>query len=591
MVYAAGFAEAPGEEQGPALQAALVAAAARHDLPVIGPNGNGVVAVHSRAPLWGDAVTLRTPGGIALITQSGNVGVNALSLTSGPRFHTVVSGGNQAVVDAADLLDHLAGTEGVRVAALYLESDGDGPRLATALARCVDEGVRVVVLKGGRTEAGRAAGAAHTASLAGDSRVFRALMREAGAVLVDDLAELLGVAEALDRPAAVRRPGASKVAVVTCSGGDCAMAGDLAGDLGVPLAPLTEATRRRLREVLPPTATVVNPLDHTNAVWGDVDGVAEIVEVLASDPEVGVVLALQDQPADLPDDAAAQWRDTLEGDVRGVTAAGVPLVIASTLPDHRPDREGALGGLRAGLLAAAAVVAPLPTDGVHLRAIAVAAARPGRPATKGHLAESDGKTVLREAGVTVPDFVVARDAAEAAAVYEQLGGSVVVKASHPDLLHKSDVGAVVLGLDDAEGVRTAAEQVLAAGPPGSLVLVERMAEPGLELFVAAHRDGVVPVLVMGLGGVWAEVLDDVAVIPLPADADRVEAALLALRAAPVLTGARGGQPYAVRAAAELGARVGDLLVRTGLSLVELNPVLLGRGPAGTAVAVDAVVRA
>ena len=99
-MYAAGFAEAPGEEQGPALQAAIVAAAARHDLPVIGPNGNGVVAVHSRAPLWGDAVTLRKPGGIALITQSGNVGVNALSLTTGPRFHTVVSGGNQAVVDA-----------------------------------------------------------------------------------------------------------------------------------------------------------------------------------------------------------------------------------------------------------------------------------------------------------------------------------------------------------------------------------------------------------------------------------------------------------------------------------------------------------
>ena len=122
---------------------------------------------------------------------------------------------------------------------------------------------------------------------------------------------------------------------------------------------------------------------------------------------------------------------------------------------------------------------------------------------------------------------------------------------------------MVLGLEDAESVGTAAEQVLAAGPEGSLVLVERMAEPGLELFVAAHRDGVVPVLVMGLGGVWAEVLDDVAVIPLPADADRIEAALLALRAAPVLTGARGGEPYALRAAAELGARVGELLVRTG----------------------------
>ena len=334
---------------------------------------------------------------------------------------------------------------------------------------------------------------------------------------------------------------------------------------------------------------MVNPLDHTNAVWGDVDGVAGIVEVLASDPEVGVVLALQDQPADLPDDAAAQWRDTLEGDVRGVTAAGVPLVIASTLPDHRPDREGALGGLRAGLLAAAALVAPLPADGAQLRAIARAAIRPDGPARSAHLAESDGKSVLREAGVTVPDFVVSRDAAAAAASYEQLGGRVVVKASHPDLLHKSDVGAVVLGLDDADGVRAAAERVLAAAPEGSLVLVERMADPGLELFVAAHRDGVVPVLVMGLGGVWAEVLDDVAVIPLPADVERVEAALLSLRAAPVLTGARGGEPYALRSAAELGARVGELLLRTGLSLVELNPVLLGRGSTA-AVAVDAVVR-
>ena len=145
--------------------------------------------------------------------------------------------------------------------------------------------------------------------------------------------------------------------------------------------------------------------------------------MLASDPEVGVVLALQDQPADLPDDAAAQWRDTLEGDVRGVTAAGVPLVIASTLPDHRPDREGALGGLRAGLLAAAAVVAALPTDGGHLRAIAAAAIRAGGPATEVHLAESDGKTVLREAGVTVPDFVVARDADGAAVVLRTSSGA------------------------------------------------------------------------------------------------------------------------------------------------------------------------
>ncbi len=592
VVYAAGFAEAPGEERGPQLQAELVAAAARHDLPVIGPNGNGLVAVHGRAPLWGDAVTLRQPGGIVLITQSGNVGVNALSLSTGPRFHTVVSGGNQAVVDSATVLHHLAGSEGVRVAALYLESDGDGVGLAEALGRCVDQGVRVVVLKGGRSEAGRAAGAAHTASLAGDARVFEALMREAGAICVDDLAELLAVAEALDRPPILPRPGADKVAVVTCSGGDCTMAGDLAARLGIDLADLSGDTRQRLRAVLPPTATVVNPLDHTNAVFGDEDAVARIVEVFARDPQVGVMLALQDQPVDLPEDAAHEWRSTLAGDVRGCEAADVPIVIASTLPEHRPDREGALGGLRVGLLAASALVAPVPPDGTRLRAIARATQVTSTSAAA-YLPESRAKALLAEAGVRTPDGRVVDDPEAAAAAFETLGAPVVVKAEHPDLLHKSDIGAVVLGLTDADSVRRAAAQVLRVAPSGSRVLVEVMVDAGLEMIVAAHRDGVVPVLAIGLGGLWAESLDDVALIPLPATAEEVARALSTLQAYPVLAGERGGEPYAIDALARLGSAAGDLLLARQWSLVELNPVLVTRGgqdDLGTATAVDAVVR-
>ncbi len=592
VVYAAGFAEAPGEERGPQLQAELVAAAARHDLPVIGPNGNGLVAVHGRAPLWGDAVTLRQPGGIALITQSGNVGVNALSLTTGPRFHTVVSVGNQAVVDSATVLHHLAGSDGVRVAALYLESDGDGVRLAEALGRCLDAGVRVVVLKGGRSEAGRAAGAAHTASLAGDARVFEALLREAGAIRVDDLAELLAVAEALDRPPTVRRSGADKLAVVTCSGGDSAMAGDLATDLGIGLADLSSDTRRRLRAVLPSIATVVNPLDHTNAVFGDADAVAEIVEVLAGDPQVGVMLALQDQPIDLPEDAADQWYSTLEGDVRGCAAADVPIVIASTLPEHRPDRDGALGGLRVGLLAANALVAPVAPDGTRLWAIAGAAHATSSSAAA-YLPESTAKALLREAGIPVPAGCVVDDPEAAADVSNTLNWPVVVKAEHPDLLHKSDIGAVALGLTDAEAVRRAASQVLRVAPGGSRVLIEEMADPGLEMIVAVHRDGVVPVLAIGLGGLWAESLDDVALIPLPATAADVARVLRTLRAYPVLAGERGGEPYAIDALAQLASAAGELLLAKQWSLIELNPVLVtrnGRDQAGTATAVDAVVR-
>ncbi len=590
VVYAAGFAEASGDERGVTLQEELIAAAHRHEIPLVGPNGNGIVAVHAKAPMWGDAVTLHDPGGIAFITQSGNLGVNALALSSGPGFHTVVSGGNQAVVDAAALLQHFVSVDDVRVVALYLEADGDGPRLANALAGCLDAGKRVVVLKGGRSVAGRDAGTAHTAALAGDDRVFRALMKEAGAIVVADLAELVGVASALDRPTPPRRPGADALAIVTCSGGDCTMAADLAEEMGIPLAPLTAATRARLREVLPSTASVVNPLDHTNTVFGDTEAVAEIVSVLASDPRVGVVLAVQDQPIELPEDAAVEWRDTLEGDVRGANAAGVPVLVASTLPEHRPDLEGALGGLRTGLLAAHAVVLERPGHGDRLRAIAKASGPRTGTAGSGAWSESRGKALLASAGLPVPRGEVVDTPEDAAAAALNLGSAVAVKADHPDLLHKSDIGAVVLGLTEPEAIREAAAAVLAAAPHGARVLVEQMADPGLEIVVSAHRGGVVPVLVLGLGGMWAETLDDVALIPLPADQPAVLAALGRLRAAPVLLGARGGTPYGMAALARLAVAVGELLLAEGLDLIELNPVLVGSGPEAGVTIVDAVLR-
>src|SRR5690349_1788686 len=170
VVYAAGF----GESGDPQAQLDLVETARRHALPLLGPNANGLVAIGSRAPLWGDAVTLPDRAGpVALITQSGNVGVLALAHRQGLGLHSVVSLGNAAVVDASTVLLALASANGaVRAVALYLEDDGDGARLAGALAACARADLRVAVLKAGRSAAGRAAAGAHTAALAGDHRVF-----------------------------------------------------------------------------------------------------------------------------------------------------------------------------------------------------------------------------------------------------------------------------------------------------------------------------------------------------------------------------------------------------------------------------------
>ena len=211
------------------------------------------MAFHGGAALWGDALVPREPGRVALISQSGNVAVNALALERGLRFHTVASVGNQAVIDAAALLEALVEDDGVGSVALFLESDGDGARLAGALARAAERDVGVAVLKVGATAAGATAAAAHTGALAGDQRVFRALVEEAGAAWADDVHDLLELAKALAVPGARRAaPGGGGLAILTCSGGDSGLAADEAGRRGLPLATARRRDRRAARAAAPP---------------------------------------------------------------------------------------------------------------------------------------------------------------------------------------------------------------------------------------------------------------------------------------------------------------------------------------------------
>ena len=206
VVISAGFAEVP---DGRELQRELVAASGQHGLPVCGPNCNGIVGMWGRYALWGDALAPHEDAGaVVLISQSGNVAVNALATRRGLRFHTVIASGNQAVLSAADFLAFLAGADDVASVALYLEDDGD-PSLCDALAACADVGVRVAVLKVGTSAAGARAAAAHSAALTGDQRVFRSLVKEAGAAWAADVHELLELAKTFAVPPRSRgaRPG------------------------------------------------------------------------------------------------------------------------------------------------------------------------------------------------------------------------------------------------------------------------------------------------------------------------------------------------------------------------------------------------
>ena len=456
VVYAAGFGESPA---GAGLEQALREAARRYSLPVCGPNCDGLVSLWSRAALWGDALAAPEPGHVALVSQSGNLVVNALATRRGLRLHTAVSSGNEAVVTTPDWVEHLAREEGVRSIALLVEAEGDGARLCEALAVCADEGVGVAVLKVGASERGRAAAAAHTGAVAGDHRVFRALMEEAGAAWAADVHELLELAKAL----AVRdaRPRGGGLAILTCSGGDSGLGADEADRLGLDLPALSPSTVETLRARLPAAATVANPLDYTAMIWGEVETLRDLVRTVGEDPAIGHVLVFYDRPPGIAGHSAESWDAVEEGILAGAAVSPVPVMVAATLPEllddeaawrfcergragdrRAADRRG--GRRRAGGAARRCTAAARDRRvrrAPHAGALARGARGEGAPSCGAACPSLRGRLALNED--------------EAVAAFHELGWPVALKVSSPAVQHKTAIGGIALDVRDEAGVREA----------------------------------------------------------------------------------------------------------------------------------------
>jgi acetyl-CoA synthetase len=310
------------------------------------------------------------------------------------------------------------------------------------------------VLKVGASEVGAAAAAAHTGALAGDHRVFRALVREAGAAWAEDVHGLLELAKAL----AVRgaRPRGRGLAILTCSGGDSGLGADESERLGLELPAFAPETVAALDERLPDAATIANPLDYTALIWGDREWERDLVALVGADPAVDHVLVFYDHPPGLEGASGEAWQAVEDGILDGARASPVPVLVAATLPELLDDATAwrfaeagvpAVAGLRTGLACAAALQTPLP-DPARLRAMATAAnPQPGvRPLLEGWLAEHEVKELLRSAAIPVVDGRIVDGEDDAAAALAELGGPVAVKASSPEVQHKAANGLLALGL-------------------------------------------------------------------------------------------------------------------------------------------------
>ncbi len=576
LVITGGFAEIGAD--GAALQARAVAAARRGGVRVLGPNCFGVVNVHQglNASL---ALGLPAPGGVSLFTQSGAYGMAATSRSQEGSigFAKVIAAGNTADIDASDVVAFLTEDLDTRVIALFLESVGDGAGLVAAARRAA--GVKpVVAALVGRREAGRRAAASHTAALVGSAEVAAAVLRQAGVRVVPDGRTLFDVAAALDRQGPIR---GRRVGVITNSGGTGVELADLLEEAGLEVPRLSPALARSVAAELPPHGSPLNPIDVTTdwkrfpAMYG------ACLDLLQRSGEVDAVVPVLLQRSAL---SAATC------DAVAATPAGKPVHVLWVAPDAAAANRARLraagfpcheaAGHAARVLAACREVearaappaeAPLPV--------------PDRIGPDGWLPLDAALDWLAAAGVAVAPHRVAADADEAAAVAESVGAVVVLKALRPGLVHKTEANAVRLGLRGPDAVRAAARD-LGAGP----LLVQAQARPGVELLVGAVRDARFgPIVVVGLGGIFAEALGDVARRLAPFDAVEADAAWSELRGAAVLGAWRGRPPVDRAVLAGVTARISALVARAPwLSELDVNPIVAGQWGA---VVVDARVRA
>jgi acetyltransferase len=595
VVISAGFRESGPE--GRAREAELRAWLRDQPIRVLGPNCLGWIRP-SRQLNVTFAPGMPPPGGIAFISHSGALATAILDWARDRNtgFSLFASLGNQADLTEADLLRAAAEDEETRVIALYLEGVADGRRFFEALRHAARRRP-VVLLKTGRSAEGARAISSHTGALAGSDRALEAAVRQAGAVRVRTVEELFDLARGLSSQPL---PRGRRLLIVTNGGGLGIVATDAAREAALEVKPLDEAAQLRLAGVLPPTASLANPID----LVGDADAARYGNALAAVSPGQSGDAALVILTAQAATDALGVARAVLGATRRWPMPVAAAFVGgARVTPGVRTLEEGGIPcypfperavGVLAGMALLSERRAERPEPARFPARSEDAAAqmsrlRASRPTQLGML---EVAPVLEAYGIRAAAGVLAATSEEAAAAAARIGFPVALKVVSPDISHKTDVGGVLLGLGSTAEVGQAVEAMLsrvrAERPRAFLrgVLVQPMVARGHELLLGMVRDPQFgPLVMVGFGGIYVEVLGDTASRLAPLAESEALAMLDELRMAPLLRGVRGGPPVDRQGLAETICRFAQLAVDIpDLEEIELNPLVAG--PWG-AIAVDA----
>jgi acetate---CoA ligase (ADP-forming) len=605
VIFADGFAE--GGETGKQLQQQLTEAAKAAGIKLLGPNCMGFVSVRAKLGIWGGELpkNLRA-GNIGCIFQSSgmmNLLINA-GTKRGLGFHLCASGGNEIILNAADYLDYEAECEEIEVIATYIEAAPKEPqRFAAALDRAVANGKAVLVLRAGRTERAKRNVIAHTGQLAGSAAAWDAFFEQHGAIIIDDLDDLIDTTALF--AGAKMRPDEHKqgVGLITISGGDCTLLSDIADQEGVPVPDLSPDTQQFMIQSLDKPTLLGNPLDVEDLQRIKPEAFDQCLEKFFQEPQIDMVGLRLNLP-----DSLTPSSEKLYQKISDLSSANAKRVFVFTRATEPPadvwyQRLNSLGLTFTGDYRKSLRAMSRLRKNERDRAIGrfAAATRAGNAPAQvqfksGVLSYGATENLLESYGIPLAPAALVRSAQEAAQAADKLGYPCVLKVASVDIPHKTEFGALKLGLENEAAVRKAYDEMMsrvrAAKPDADIegLLVQQQIK-GVECLLGISRDEQLgPTLVMGLGGIFVEILADVAIRIPPIDPAEARRALQNLKGAKLFAGARGAPPADLDALAEMTARLSWLAYDRGdhIAELDLNPVVVlpkGQG----AFAVDALI--
>ncbi|WP_082576830.1 acetate--CoA ligase family protein [Acidovorax sp. Root70] len=598
IVLTSGFGEA-GEE-GERAQVRLKEIADAGGMRLYGPNCPGLTNVNHRLGLTFSPSFPHdlVKGPIGLATQGGGLGRNVMqAMDRGIGIGLWASTGNEVDLQVADFIHYMADAPDIKVIVTLLEGIKDGAKFVAAVNRAAANGKPVIALKVGKSAYGQKAAQSHTASLTGSAEVNSAVFKQCGVIEVDDIDELVDTAWLFARGEPAPSEG---VAIYTSSGGTAALTADAVGTAGLTLAQFAPHTRQALADLLPDFAALDNPVDTTAAVLSDAALIEKSLSAVAADPHLGCVIV----PIALDyGDTTIQLARTIIAAQKGCATPILPIWMSDRMGDgYRMLVEGGFAPPRSVGKAIKAIQRWIEygrwtrSRGTHTP-LNPAAALPPASATRS-LSEAEAKSQLLAAGIPLLPNALAPTMEAAVAAANGMGYPVVAKIASEQIVHKSDIGGVIVGLQNADELRQAWEDIMVAAkhhrPDAHIdgLLIEKMAPSGgLELMVGVTRDPVFGhVMTFGLGGIYVEILRDVTRRMLPLSASEAAAMVREMRCFPLLEGARGRPPADLDALHTLLLRISDFVMHNAgrIEEMDLNPVWIGAQGEGV-LPLDAVI--